>query len=175
MKFNGISNAKKLVAFLLLLILAAACATEEKPEKVGKERNTSSTHMTSLTGEEISLADYRGKVVLVNYWATWCMPCVKEIPDLVKLYNDYKGNDFEIIGIYVNSPAPQVEKMVKDLGINYTIVQENPRVTAQFGEITSIPRTFILDRDGNIVEDLVGMRNYQTFETMIKKYLREKS
>jgi thiol-disulfide isomerase/thioredoxin len=175
MKFNAVLSTRKVVTFFLILVLAVACTTEENPEKVGKERNASQTQLTTLTGENISLSDYHGKVVLVNYWATWCMPCIKEIPDLVKLYNDYNDKGFEIIGIYVNSPAPQVQKMVKDLGITYTIVRENPRITAQFGEITSIPRTFVLDRKGNIVEDVVGMRNYQTFETMIKKYLRDKS
>ncbi len=145
---------------------SGASQTPEKQQSAGK-----TFELKNLEGETISLEDYRGKVVLVNFWATWCPPCIKEIPDIVKLRNTYKDKNFEVIGIIVNSKEPQVKKMVQDFNISYPVLWADTQVINDFGPIRAIPRTFILDKEGRIVEDIEGMSHYANFEAMIKKYL----
>ncbi len=159
--------------FLLIAVIAFGYhffSPDGDPAKMGVERS-GDIALTTLNGDEVSLADYRGKVVLVNFWATWCQPCVKEIPDLVKLRNTYKDQGFEVLGLVVNSPSNQVRKMVSDLGMNYPILPADARLASKFGNVTTIPRTFVLDTEGNIVEDVLGMRSYRAFELMITKHL----
>jgi len=129
--------------------------------------------LKDLEGKEISLKDYRGKMVLINIWATWCGPCRVEIPDLIKVRNKYKEKGFEVLGVVVSSKPRDVHAMVKQMKINYPILWGTPEALAQFGEINAIPRTFLLDRDGKIVEDIVGSRNFQFFDQMIGKYFKD--
>ncbi|MFQ5584021.1 MAG: TlpA family protein disulfide reductase, partial [Calditrichia bacterium] len=128
--------------------------------------------LNNLEGEEISLSDYRGKVVLVNFWATWCMPCLKEMPDLIKLNDKYSEKEFEVLGIVVASKEENVRKTVDNLRVNYPVLWGTNEVIKEFGNINSIPRTFILDKEGNIVEDISGMRDFDFFEKTVKKYLK---
>lgn len=141
----------------------------------GARMDTAGLNFTlkDLKGSDVSLRDYRGKVVLVNFWAHWCPPCVKEIPDLVKLRQNYKDNGFEILGVVVPFRADQnqVRNMVNKFGINYPVLWGTNEAVAKFGDIPAIPRTFILNRKGEIVEDLEGMGNYATFERLVKKHL----
>lgn len=129
--------------------------------------------LKDLQGHQVSLMDYRGKVVLVNFWAHWCAPCVKEIPDLVKLRQNYQERGFEILGVVVPFRADQnqVRSITSRFGITYPVLWGTNEAVAQFGEISAIPRTFILNRQGEIVEDLEGMGNYATFERLVKKHL----
>ncbi len=165
-----------LAVFLTSLVVIGfhACSSEQKAspktenvDESGKPKFT----LKSLENTNVSLSDYRGKVVLVNIWATWCMPCVHEIPDLVKLRNDYKNQGFEVLGLVVQSPEKNVHQMVKKLNIDYPVLWGSSEAVAELGVIRAIPRTFILDTDGNIVEDIEGVRDYATFEELIKKHL----
>jgi len=162
------------ILFALVVIGFSACSSEQKAssktenvDESGKPKFT----LKSLENADVSLADYRGKVVLVNIWATWCMPCVHEIPDLVKLRNTYRNKGFEVLGLVVQSPEKNVHQMVKKLNIDYPVLWADNASVAKLGKIRAIPRTFIFDADGNIVEDLEGMRDYATFEQLIKKHL----
>jgi len=129
--------------------------------------------LKDLQGNNISLKDYRGKVVLVNFWAHWCPPCVKEIPDLVELHRNYKDRGFEILGVVVPFRADQnqVRNMVSKFGIDYPVLWGTNEAVGKFGDIPAIPRTFILNRHGEIVEDLEGMGNYRMFESLVNKHL----
>ncbi|MEL6821305.1 MAG: TlpA disulfide reductase family protein [Calditrichota bacterium] len=136
--------------------------------------------LKNLAGEDVAFKDYEGKVVLVNIWAWWCPPCIKEIPDLIKLRSDYKDQEFEIIGVAISDrgQGDRVDKMVEQFSINYPVVRGDAKIDQimrDFGQIASIPRSFVLNGKGEVVEDITGMRDYAFFEGAIKKHLKPKS
>jgi len=128
--------------------------------------------LKNLEGRQVRLSDYRGKVVLINFWATWCPPCLAEIPELVKLKKEKAADKFEILGIVLSSRENNVKKIVSKAKINYPILWGTNRVVEEFGDIPVIPRTFLLDKDGKIVEDFSGMRSYNFFKKLLDKYLK---
>ena len=122
-------------------------------------------------GKVIKLSDYQGKVVVLNFWATWCPPCRTEIPDFVAVYNSYRKKGLEIIGIAVNSPASQIQKAVRDNKITYPVVISDGKVEASYGGINAVPTTFFIDRKGQIVKKYIGALDKKTLEDMIKGLL----
>ena len=105
----------------------------------------------------LSLADYKGKVRLVNFWATWCPPCRAEIPAFIELRHRLAGKSFEIIGIALDREGDEaVKPFVKDHGMDYPVVIGDSRVTRSYGGIRGIPTTFLVDREGKIVHRWVG-------------------
>jgi len=138
--------------------------------------------LADLKGNRVQLADYRGKVVLLNFWGTWCGPCRTEIPDFIKLVNKYQENGLEIIGITLTSGPPEnIQRFSDRMGINYTLLtdieaQETQTVTWVYGQATGspingIPTTFIIDRQGYIVKKYIGPRPEHIFYKDLKPYL----
>ena len=117
-----------------------------------------------LDGHSLSSASFRGKVVLINFWATWCPPCRAEIPDLIALQDKYRDR-LQIIGISQDEVPPEVVKrFVADHGINYPIVMTSPEIEKLFPGISALPTSFIVDRDARIVQKHVGMLTARTTE-----------
>lgn len=112
----------------------------------------------TLDGEEVKLSDYLGKVVILDFWATWCPPCRKGIPDLISIQNEYK-DDLVVIGISLDQPGTQDELVlfIESFGINYPIVLGNIEVSAAYGNIQAIPTSFIIDQKGNIINKHIGL------------------
>jgi thiol-disulfide isomerase/thioredoxin len=112
----------------------------------------------TLDGEEVKLSDYLGKVVILDFWATWCAPCRKGIPDLISIQNEYK-DDLVVIGISLDHPSTQdaLVPFIKSYGINYPVVLGNIEVSAAYGNIQAIPTSFIIDQEGNIVNKHIGL------------------
>jgi peroxiredoxin len=134
--------------------------------------NTPDFILPQLDGSLLKLSDYLGKVIILDFWATWCPPCRAEIPDFINLYNEYREKGLLIIGISLDSSGIEtVKKFVNKMGINYPIVMGNNKVINDFGGITGIPTTFIIDRKGNQIQKFVGYRSKEVFESEIKKLL----
>ncbi len=127
--------------------------------------------LKDLSGKEFSLSDYKGKVILINFWATWCGPCLKEMPDLEKLYQNYKAKDFQILGIAVASKEKDIPKKVQSTGVTYPILLGNNQTVSDYGSFSSIPQSFIIDRDGSIVMQITGSWHYEQFEKAVKDLL----
>jgi thiol-disulfide isomerase/thioredoxin len=120
--------------------------------------------VTALDGRSISSADWRGKVVLVNFWATWCPPCRAEIPDLIVLQEKYREH-LVIVGIAEDEGSVDgVKRFVAEHKINYPIVMSTPELRKIFPEVMALPTTFVLDRDGNLAQKNVGMLNAKETE-----------
>jgi peroxiredoxin len=127
-------------------------------------------------GQEKKLSDYKGKVVLLNFWATWCPPCKRELPDLSSLAKELSAKDFKIIGISVDENPTALDTYLKANALPYTILHEqggllNKYMSATGGDQNVIPQTFIIDKKGKIVEAVIGSRSKQDFLTLINKYL----
>jgi len=138
--------------------------------------------LADLNGNTISLSDLKGKVVLLNFWGTWCGPCRKEIPDFINLSKKHKEDGLEIIGVTLTSGPPEnIQSFADRWGINYKLLtdingDETQTVTALYGQatgkrITGIPTTFIIDRDGIIRQRYVGPRTEAIFYQDLKPYL----
>jgi thiol-disulfide isomerase/thioredoxin len=120
--------------------------------------------MTDVEGHHISSADWKGKVVIVNFWATWCPPCRAEIPDLIKLQNKYKDH-LLIIGISDDDDPPAVVKKWADAhGMNYPIVMSTPELRKVFAGVSALPTSFIVSREARVVMRHVGMLMAATTE-----------
>ncbi len=123
--------------------------------------------------EEIKLSDYKGKVILVNFWATWCGPCKKEIPDFVNIYHKYKSSGLEVLGISLDSELSleELAQFVGENDINYQIIMDNGNLQNAFGGIQAIPTTFLIGKDFKVKDHAVGAMNEQQLEDFIKKEL----
>ena len=120
-------------------------------------------------GQDIKLADYKGKVVIIDFWATWCGPCRRGVPDLVSLQEKY-GNDVVIIGISVDTDTKaDVPGFISEYKINYPIAYADQAVVTSYGGVEAIPTSFIIDREGNIVDKHVGLVDKIVYEEAIAK------
>jgi cytochrome c biogenesis protein CcmG/thiol:disulfide interchange protein DsbE len=128
--------------------------------------------LQDLTGNNISLSDFRGKVVILDFWATWCPPCIKEIPDFIELYEKYKDKGFAMLGISLDQEGIGVVKdFVEKYKVNYPILMADGQIHNKYGGITAIPTTFVIDPAGNIHKKYVGYIEKAVFEADIKKLL----
>ena len=130
-------------------------------------------HLKSVDGKTIKLSDYKGKVVIIDFWATWCPPCRKGIPDLISIQKDYK-NKFVIIGISLDAEKTikDVPGFVKSYGINYPIVYGDEKVVTAYGGIQSIPTAFVIDKKGNVVDRHIGLVSKEIYMNKIKELLK---
>ena len=119
----------------------------------------------------VKLADLKGKVAIVNFWATWCGPCKTEIPDFVKLYDEYKDKGLVIVGISIDDSAEQLQAFMKEYKMNYPVVQMTPDVESAWGPFYGYPTSFIVARDGSICTKHLGPATKEQFEREIKALL----
>ncbi len=119
----------------------------------------------------VKLADYKGKVVLVNFWATWCGPCKMEIPDMVKLYSQYKDKGLVIVGISIDDSPEQLQAFTREFHMNYPVVQMRQEVEDAWGPFYGYPTSFIVARDGSICTKHIGPATHDQFEAEIKALL----
>lgn len=127
--------------------------------------------LTDTQGATHKLADYKGKWVLVNFWATWCPPCLEEIPDLINLHEAYKDKKLAVIGIAVDYQNPkQVVEFASNMFINYPIVLGNAKINAQIGQIRGLPTTYLYNPEGKLVASNVGVLTRDAVE----KYISQK-
>jgi thiol-disulfide isomerase/thioredoxin len=130
--------------------------------------------LKSVEGKTVKLSDYKGKVVILDFWATWCPPCRKGIPDLVAIKKEYENKGVEIIGISIDDQKSieQVKQFVKDQKMNYPVVYTDSKVTSDYGGVENIPTSFIIDKKGNQVAKFVGLYPKETYTNEIDRLLK---
>jgi thiol-disulfide isomerase/thioredoxin len=128
--------------------------------------------LESLDGKTMRLSDLRGKAVLLNFWATWCGPCKIEMPWFVELQNRYAGEGLQIVGVAMDDASKEdIGKFAKDMGVNYPILIGKESVGDQYGGVPALPESFLISRDGKIVDKIIGLRGKAEIEDSVKKAL----
>ena len=160
--------AKPLLAAVAVLAIAGALvyALTEKPA-------APAATFTTLEGKSISLADLRGKIVLVNFWATSCPGCVKEMPDLAATYNQYKNRGFEVVAVAMSYDPPNyVANFAKTHQLPFPVAIDADGAHARaFGNVQLTPTSFIIGKDGRVVEEKLGDLDFTKLKSMLDKEL----
>jgi len=142
-------------------------------QHLGKQK-AHNFELLDLDDNKVSLSDYSGKIRIIDFWATWCPPCKAEIPHFISLTKKYP--DIAIIGISLDQGGTQVVKnFAREYNIPYPLLMGNIETVRAFGNIQSIPTTFIVDQEGFIIKKYVGYKPESVFETDIQKLLTPKS
>jgi len=160
---------------------ASGDAVDQQPQPM-KGKAAPGFTLQDLSGKKVSLADYKGKAVLLNFWATWCGPCKVEIPWLIKLRDQYKSQGFEVLGIESDSydiSDPKelatykagVVKSATSFGIDYPILLGGDTISDPYGGLDGLPNSFYVDRNGVIIAQIVGLADRDEIEANIKKAL----
>lgn len=152
--------------FLLLMIVFA-------PGSVfGQDRKAPQFELKDINGRLVRLSDYKGKVVLINFWATWCPPCRAEMPDLVRLQREHGKKGLQIIGItYEPESKTLIRRFARSLKVNYPIILGSPQIKARFSSEENLPLTVVINRDGKISDVIVGILLRGEFDEKIKPLL----
>jgi len=138
-------------------------------------QRTTAPHFTlpDLEGKPLQLTTFRGKVVLLDFWATWCAPCKIEVPHLVALQKKYGPQGLQIVGISMDDDAAPVRAFAQEFSINYPVVLGNTELARSYGGVLGLPVAFLIDRDGRIVKRLDGDEKLQGLEKEIAELLKE--
>src|SRR5258705_8324513 len=156
------------IAALLPIACAASPSSQQQGNVIRFVRNPEAApdfKLNGLDGKALTLAGSRGKVTLLNFWATWCGPCQAEIPDLIALQQKYK-DQLQIIGLTVDEDdASMVKNVVAETQINYPVAMASKEVRTQYGGIAALPTSFVLDPQGRIVQKYHGLRDPALYET----------
>ncbi len=159
-----------LVIAVSLLAVASLGLAQQKSEMVGKTA-PDFTLKDVLQGKDYSLCHYKGKVVMINFFTFFCGPCREEMPDLNKINNELKGQGLQTLGIALSSDPTQIRFLVKQLGLEYPVLTGTDKVSADYGSIAVVPTTFIIDKQGKVVQAILGTRKKDEFVNMIKPLL----
>ena len=130
--------------------------------------------LASLEGKNVSLSDFRGQAVLLNFWATWCGPCKVEMPWFVELQREYGPQGLQIVGVAMDDASKEdIQKFAQEMGVNYTILIGKESVGQLYGGVDVLPTTFFIDRDGKVVSREFGLQSRSLFVDNIKKALSQ--
>ncbi|HEY6267892.1 MAG TPA: redoxin family protein [Candidatus Acidoferrum sp.] len=163
-----------IITSLLLCGIPSSSPAQDEPPAIRFVRNPDPApdfKLTTLDGKPVTLADSHGKVILLNFWATWCGPCRAEIPDLIELQNKYKDK-LQILGLVVDDDDQDaIKEFVEKFAINYPVAIASNDIRFQYGGIAALPTSFVLDSEGRIVQKHEGLRDPLLYETEIRSLL----
>ena len=169
---NSIISKIILCALCVLFgeILLSGCKDDNRHTAVNIGNYAPKFVLTDLNKKTINLDDYKGKKVILNFWATWCPPCVNEMPLLQEVYNNRRGEGIEVIGINYNEDYDRVKKFISEKGVTFTIlIDSDLKVSMDYGVI-GLPVTFFIDREGRIKEKFKGELNKKLIEDILNRF-----
>ena len=163
-------TVRQLLLGLLLLALAAC-----KHTPAAQPGPAPDFELPQLTGQPLRLSSYRGRVVLLDFWATWCDPCREEIPHFVELQNKLGPQGLQILGVSMDDTADPVRNFYRQYKMNYPVVMGNAKLGEQYGGILGLPIAFIIDQNGNIYRRHIGATDISVFEKEITDLLEKRA
>jgi len=172
-----------LTAFLLLAVTMSGCGSSESAATAKAGQNTAGAAATSgetvaeasssaldIQGTRHQMSEWVGQQpVVINFWGTWCPPCRREIPDLVRLYNEYNSQGVEIVSLAIRDTPTKVKNYSAQAGMNWVMLIAEEDVAEEFKLGTGVPTTIFLDKNGNEQARFVGARDYNTFKAAFDK------
>jgi peroxiredoxin len=166
------------IAAVALMLLAGVRMARTKAgtvqlKPVGKNGSLAPDfQLKSLNGKQVRLSDFRGKAVLLNFWATWCAPCKIEMPWFVDLQKQYAAQGLQVIGVAMDDSGEEaIAKFAKEMGVNYPVLIGKESVGDAYGGVEFLPTTFFIDRRGKIVDRVFGLVGHSDMEDNVKKAL----
>ena len=166
----GTHNQISFFIIFLLAIIISGCKRDNENTNVNIGSYAPNFALTDLSKKAINLDYYKGKKVMLNFWATWCPPCVNEMPLLQEVYNNRKGEGIEVIGINYNESYDRVKKFISEKGVEFTIlIDSDLKVSMDYGVI-GLPVTFFIDREGRIKEKFKGELNKKLIEDILNRF-----
>jgi peroxiredoxin len=177
-----LSNKSVLVAIAAVAFVGVYFASHRSisPSRAGnistenQHQLAPSFSITDLNGHTIRLADLRGKVVLLDFWATWCAPCREEIPRFVAWQNQFRDQGLQVVGVSMDDDQAAVRRFDQEFGINYPVAIGNAKLADAYGGILGLPVTFLIGRDGQISAKYTGMAELAALEREIKAELQKR-
>ena len=166
---------KMLIAILVMILtsglLITGCTDGSEPTAtVGKA--APDFQLQNLDGQSISLNDLKGKPVLVNFWATWCRPCVSEMPYIQEIYDEWSGKGLIVLAINIGDSSSEAEQFLQDHNLSLPVLLDTNKAVAQRYNIRGIPTTFFIDKDGIIQEKIIGaFPNKEAIENRLDKIM----
>jgi len=159
-------------SLLLISGLVAGCSSAPKAQQHLDRKPAANFSLTDASGAKVALADYKGKVVLLNFWATWCGPCKVEIPWFMEFNKAYKNRGLAVVGVSLDDDGwKSVKPYLAEKKIDYTVVVGNDAVSKSYGDVDSLPTTFIIDQDGRIAFTHTGLVSKDIYEKEIQSLL----
>ncbi len=151
-------------ALILAVLLLSACA---------KTTTAADLNLRDIDGNMVNLSSFKGKIIILDFFATWCPPCKQEIPDFIELQREYGDKGFTMVGISL-SRSSDTKAMAENFGMNYPVLIDDGYAAAVYGPIRSIPTTFIIDRNFKVVKKYIGFKPKEVFEADIIALLKQK-
>jgi peroxiredoxin len=159
MEKDGLKTRRSLLKIPLMmggiiLVFISIMGMASRPPLIGSP--APHFQLVTLNGTPAAISDYRGKVVLLNFWATWCKPCMKEMPVIQAAYEEYKDKDFVVLGVNFGENPEKAETLVKQMGLTFPILLDQEVELASRHQVVSLPVTFFIDPNGIIKERVFG-------------------
>ena len=158
------------ILFVALLLYIGLFTNTGKAPRFGLEgKEAPDFELVTLKGKKVKLSDFKGKVVLLNFWATWCPPCREEMPIFKRVYRKYKEKGFEILAVSTDTDPRVVKRFVKEFGIEFPVLIDKEGKVMRLYQVQGLPTSFLIDREGRVVKVRLG--EYKEIERDLKKLL----
>ncbi len=161
----------RLVKTLLATLMVFALGACSQGRAIEPGEDAPDFSLNDLNGKAANLSDFKGKVIILDFFASWCPPCREEIPDFIKLQNEYGPQGFTVIGVAMVS-LDDAKAFASKMGINYPVLIDDEKSSAAYGPIRSIPTTFVIGKEFKVMKKYIGFRSKDIFEGDVKELLK---